>query len=138
MDDNFVLLRLEEGTLGIEKNEMAVDPMRITGFRDRLRLFAFTDQGALGLQLFAVGRTGNQCVGDFSERSLNRLFIPGDGNIPVRLRQIKVGLQAPALEDREHHLGRKTPHTARAAQEQVGQTCAGESPGTGQTYAGEE
>ena len=44
MDQNFVLLSLEEGALGVKQGEMAVDAMVVTRFRDGPDLTALLDQ----------------------------------------------------------------------------------------------
>ena len=138
MDQNFVLLSLEEGSLGVKQGEMAVDAMVVTRFRDVPGLIALFDQSSLCMQLLGVGRTGDQCIGDLPERSLDSFFVSGDGNIPVAFSQFEVGTQPASLEDREFYLWGEAPDTARPGHEQIRQAGAGEPGGTGKSYAGEK
>ena len=138
MDKNFVLLSLKEGSLGIKQGEMAVNTMIVTRFRDGQGLIALFDQSLLGMPLFSEGRTGDQCIGDLPERSLDSFFVSGDGNIAVGFSQFEVGAQPASLKDRERHLWGEAPDTARPGHEEIRQAGAGVPGGTGKSYAGEK
>ena len=119
MYQNFVLLSLEAGSLDVKQSEMAVDAMVVTCFRDGPGLIALFDQSSLGMQLFGVGRMGDQCIGDLPERSLDSFFVSGDGNIPVVFSQFEVGAQPASLKDRERYLWGEVPNTARPGHEHI-------------------
>ncbi len=135
MDQNFVLLSLEEGSLGVKQGEMAVDAIVVTRFCDGQGLIALFDQSLLGMPLFGAGRTGDQCIGDLPERSLDSFFVSDDGNIGVGFSQFEAGAQPATLKDRERQLLSEAPDTARPAHEEIRQAAAG---GTGKSYAGKE
>jgi hypothetical protein len=79
---------------------------------------------------------GDQGVGNFAERGLNRLFILDEGAFAVRFGQLDVSLKFAGAEDGLRDLRNETIGALRTS-EQAGELSALSSEGRGEADGGE-
>src|SRR5258706_6974029 len=130
-------LRVVVAGLRGEHLEIAVDAVAIAELRKLeaalLRRRIALLRGELLVERAACGEP----VGDFAERGLDRLLVLRDADVLADGRDIEVGAQRAALEDRRHELRHEGPGE-RAGAEQAGQCGALGADARGETDIGEE
>ena len=135
--DDQCLLGVEQGALGDQERQAAVDADQVAALGQAVVLLVGADQIALGLQLLLIGLAGGQAVADLLEGALNALLILRHADVFLDLAVIQAGLQAAGVEDRQADLRLKQP-TTRTGIKQPSQIRAQAAGIGGQTYAREE